>query len=224
MGSVSVAECDNLEMTDETVATKNGIPSHSHSERGVSRNAVAVCMHQRSDIELGWSECNKYPEIDIFTGYSGILDVTGLGDNKQHIRFFNFFCEWYDSSYERAEGLFPWSILGQWNTVKVNEMRKFLAIIIQISICKRMQIRDSGQKNPVISCNFWPNIMNWEIHINTCTFHVNYSSLAIQKGNPDRNPLHKVRPLLEIVCIKYQNVYHQENFTVDEGMCKFKGQ
>lgn len=49
-------------------------------------------------------------------------------------------------------------------------------------------------------------------------FHINDNSLAIQKGNVSHDPLHKVRPLLESVCIKCQNAYHpQENLTIDEG-------
>lgn len=229
-------------MTDETVATENGTPSHTHSERGVSRNAVAVRRHQRrSDVELGWSECDKYPEIDVFTGYSGISDVTELDDNSDISDFFNFFMndlihhmkeqtnlyarQKIRKARARAEGLSPRSILGQWKTVTVNEMRKFLAIIIHMSISERMQIRDHWSKNPVISCNFCPNVMNRDRFTSILAlFHVNDNSLAIQKGNPGHDPLHKVRPLLESIRIKCQNAYHpQENITVDEGMCKFRG-
>lgn len=64
-----------------------------------------------------------------------------------------------------------------------------------------------------------------QIHINTHTFHINDNSLAIQNGNLGHDPLHKLRPLLESIDIKCQNVYYpQENITVDEGMCKFRGQ
>lgn len=77
-----------------TITTKIGTPSHTYSQRGVLRNAAALFRHQRrSDIELGWSECDKYPEIYIFIGYSGISDVTELDDNSDISDFYNFFHE-----------------------------------------------------------------------------------------------------------------------------------
>lgn len=89
--NASVAESKYLETTDETITTETATLSHIHSIRCISRDFVTVCRCLRSDIKLGWSAVDNYSEIDVFTGYSGISDITELNDDSDILDFFNCF-------------------------------------------------------------------------------------------------------------------------------------
>ena len=54
----------------------------AESEDFVGGGVVCRCQ-RRSDTELGWSKFDHYPEIDVFTAYSGMSDITELdGDSN----------------------------------------------------------------------------------------------------------------------------------------------
>jgi hypothetical protein len=54
--------------------------------------------------------------------------------------------------------------------------------------------------------------------------HVNTNETCIPRGQPGYDPMLKLQPILNALTTKFQNVYTpEENLTVDEAICAFRG-
>ena len=70
--------------------------------------------------------------------------------------------------------------------------------------------------------NTFPRNRFWAILWN---LHFNDNSLAVPRGDPNFDKLHKVRPLIDTLTMKFLTLYnpHREN-SIDEAMVLYKGQ
>ena len=54
--------------------------------------------------------------------------------------------------------------------------------------------------------------------------HLNNNETRAPRGQPEYDALHKVKPILDELTSKFQNIYtSEENLTIDEGICAFHG-
>jgi hypothetical protein len=52
--------------------------------------------------------------------------------------------------------------------------------------------------------------------------YVNNNETCIPRGQPGYDPMHKVKPILNALTTRFQNVYNpEENLTTDEAICAF---
>ncbi|XP_046986051.1 piggyBac transposable element-derived protein 4-like [Schistocerca americana] len=119
----------------------------------------------------------------------------------------------------------PNSRFKQWRTLTIAETKTFLAIILHKSIIERPSMASHWCSDPVVSCNFCPNVMPRDRFLNIFSmFHINDNSKQKKKGEIDFDALHKVRPLLDDLVRNFKDSYQPgEALTIDEGMCPFRG-
>ncbi|XP_046398107.1 piggyBac transposable element-derived protein 4-like [Ischnura elegans] len=117
----------------------------------------------------------------------------------------------------------PNSRLLKWKTLTLGDVRKFLAIILHMSISERPSLANHWSTDPVISCNFCPSGMSRDRFLSIlANFHLNDNTSAKKKGEAGFDPLHKVRPMFELLRSRFQCAYQPvEDVTIDEGMCAF---
>lgn len=192
--------------------------------------------------EEDWTENDiAFPNISVFCGNSGISNITNLDEDSSVSDFFSYFIDSellklfkeQTNLYARQrliklrslEKLGPTCRMSEWKTVTISEIKKFFAIIFHMSIDQKPQIKDHWSKNPVVSCNFCPNVMGRNRFLLILSnFHINDNSAAPKKGQPEYDPLYKLRPLMNTLSARFQKAYQPaENITIDEGMCKFRG-
>ncbi|XP_075213607.1 uncharacterized protein LOC142319815 [Lycorma delicatula] len=142
--------------------------NYSEESEVEEQNRISV----RSDD--GWATTDKVPDIDIFCGDVGITDVLQLDNDSSVLDFFQYYI---DSDLlhhfkqqinllaqqklrelKASEKLTPGCRMNKWKTVSIAEIRKYLVIILHMSIDKKLpQIYDHWSKNPVVSSNYCPN-------------------------------------------------------------------
>lgn len=218
------------------------------AERGIPRKNITFSKHAREKnsgtlpiSEDDWTEVDMFPTIDVFCGNSGITDIPNLDEDSSVSDFFSYFIDsdllklfkQQTNLYARQKliklrslgKLSPTTRMSEWKPVTVGEIKKFLAIIFHMSIDQKPQIQDHWSKNPVVSCNFCPNLMGRNRFLLIMSnFHLNDNSYIPRKGQPGYDPLYKLRPLLDILCVRFQQAYQPaEDITIDEGMCKYRG-
>lgn len=195
----------------------------------------------RSDSQDGWTEKDSSPRVNTFTGANGVNPETHL---DQHCSPLDFFAHFIDKDlvnlmkeqtnlYARQRirhkrnfnQISPKSRLANWKTVSQGEIKKFLSIIIHMSVSERSDMKDHWGTSPVVSCNFCPNVMSRDRFLSLlANFHLSDNLLMKKKGEPGYDPLHKVRPLLEMLREKCKSSYQvAEDITIDEGMCAYRG-
>ncbi|XP_023234619.1 piggyBac transposable element-derived protein 4-like [Centruroides sculpturatus] len=93
-----------------------------------------------------------------------------------------------------------------------------------MSINEKSDLISHWSEDPVISCNFCPNIMSKDRFLNIlCMFHLNDNSKQKKKGEEGFDALYKVRPLMDNIINKFQKTYYpEEALTIDEGMYPFR--
>jgi hypothetical protein len=53
-------------------------------------------------------------------------------------------------------------------------------------------------------------------------FHLNNNNAKAAKGQPGYDPLFKIRPVIDTLITKFQDVYTlEEQMTIDEAICPF---
>lgn len=202
--------------------------------------------NKRKDLEKQWSSTDAVPNIPSFSGYHGTRRGTKLHSSKSS-ELIDFFQEFIDDDlidemkeqtnlYARlriakikkssATGdLSRQSRLRNWKMVTKNEIRKFLAVIIHMSISERSRIVDHWSRDAVISCAFCPQLLSKNRFLAIlANFHVADNRQYIERGKPGHDPLYKARPVIETLRKRFQRAYEVgEAITIDEGMCAFLG-
>lgn len=96
--------------------------------------------------------------------------------------------------------------MSNWKTVTLADLKKFSAIICHMSINQKPKIADHWSQDPVVSCNFCPNLMSRDMLIMfmliMSNFHLNDNRLAKKKGEPGYDDLPRVRPLLDTLRLR----------------------
>lgn len=117
------------------------------------------------------------------------------------------------------------SLWGKWVAVKLQEMYFFLAIVLHMCVVKKPCISDYWSTDVFLQTSFAPKLMSRD-RFRSIFFmlHVNDNSTYISRNQPNHDPLHKIRPIYDLIrqkCI--ESFYPNQNLTVDEGMCPFRG-
>ena len=112
-----------------------------------------------------------------------------------------------------------------WSIITVDEVNKFFAIIIHMSLVKKPAIRDYFSTNPVLYSSFPSQIgMGRDRFLSIPRyFHINGNSTYIPRNQPNHDPLHKVRPFVNLLNQKFKELYSPSpDLTLDEAMIPFR--
>ncbi|XP_049962750.1 piggyBac transposable element-derived protein 4-like [Schistocerca serialis cubense] len=210
-----------------------------NSERRPRQRGSPARYHTGSTEE--WADIDCFPSIDIFSGDHGVTNLCGLDADSSVLDFFSYFVD-RDllAHYKEQTNLYARQKLRQltsggqltpacrmfgWTGVTLVEVKKFLAIIFHMSISQKPFIGDHWSQDPCLSCNYCPNLLTRNRFLQIMSnFHLNDNSLEIKRGEPGYDPLHEVHPLVETICLQFQQAYLPDHdIMVDEGMCKYRG-
>ncbi|XP_046400221.1 piggyBac transposable element-derived protein 4-like [Ischnura elegans] len=230
--SSSTSDCE----TEAAAMNQRGLRGRRGRPRGRGGRRIMADAQ-----DGGWSEIDHVPNINVFTGMSGMVEETGLDKTTPLADFFSYFFDddiikiikEQSNLYARQilqkkrslNQISPNSRLLKWKTVTLGDVRKFLAIILHMSISERPSLANHWSTDPVISCNFCPSVMSRDRFLSIlANFHLNDNTSAKKKGEAGFDPLHKVRPMFELLRSRFQCAYQPaEDVTIDEGMCAFRG-
>lgn len=113
-----------------------------------------------------------------------------------------------------------------WSIVTIDEVKRFFAITIHMSLVKKPALRDYFSTDPVLYASFPSQIgMSRDRFLSILRYiHVNDNSTYIPRDQPNHDPLHKVRPMVDLLNQKFRELYTpSENLTLDEAMIPFRG-
>ena len=96
--------------------------------------------------------------------------------------------------------LSPRSQFSTWKPVSLQEMTRVLAILSHMGIVKKPPIVDYWSTHPVLQTCFASKLMKRErFRAILSFFHLNDNTTYVPRQRPDHDPLHKLRPLFELL-------------------------
>lgn len=112
----------------------------------------------------------------------------------------------------------------KWQATSPNEMKKYVALQIAMGICSKPEIAEYWDKFWLTNVRFGKVMSRNRFELLSSFIHFNDNSSQIPRGQPGYDPLHKVRPLLDITDPLYLAAYApKRELAIDESMIKFKG-
>ncbi|XP_062325519.1 piggyBac transposable element-derived protein 4-like [Osmerus eperlanus] len=118
----------------------------------------------------------------------------------------------------------------QWTDVDVEEMHKYMGLLMYTALVTLPSIQDYWKKNHILSVPFPAKVMprdrfrsiSWSIHLSDPEEDVRNDQL---KGTPQHDKLFRVKPLMDDIRTACQAYYHpKKELSVDERMVATKAQ
>ena len=116
------------------------------------------------------------------------------------------------------------TVFTRWKDVTINNLRNFFACCIHMGTVKRPRMSDYWSRHPTLHASFCSSLMPRNKFMDILTFlHVNNNTTWIPNGQPDHDPIHKIRPLVNHLHKSFSEVYVPDrDICVDKAMCPFK--
>ena len=157
---------------------------------------------------------SNFPLKAPFTGTPGLQLPANFEAMPTPLDFYHFFIthdlvksfkvktNWYattECTKMRAQGnLSPRSVYNTWKAVIMDEMTKFLSILIRTGLVKKPQLDDYWSTHPVLSPTFASCLQKWSRFKAILAFsHLNDNTHFVPHGQPDHNPLYKLHPFFD---------------------------
>jgi len=116
------------------------------------------------------------------------------------------------------------SVSALWNAPSLQEIKKFFAIIIHMSVLGKSSLRDYWSSRPIIHTPYAASLgMSRDRFLALLTmFHLNNNNAKVARGQPGYDPLFKIWPVIDTLITKFQDAYTlEEQLTIDEAICPF---
>lgn len=113
-----------------------------------------------------------------------------------------------------------------WSIVTLDEIRQFFAIMLHMSLVQKPAMRDYFSHDPVLYNTFTKHVgMSRDRFLSIMKYlHVNDNAGFIPRDQPNHDPLHKVRPMVDLLNRRFKELYTPSaNLTIDEAMIPFRG-
>ena len=210
--------------------------------RGRKRTRRALPKRKDTDFELGWREKIQMVQKPAFSGVPGINKKFTITEDSSPWDIFQLFFspEMFEHmqketnryakqqiNKKKQEGLLPpKSVFARWNKISLQEIKKFFAIIIHMSLLRKSSLRDYWTSRPIIHTQYASSVgMSRDRFLALLTmFHLNNNDAKAARGQPAYDPLFKIRPVIDTLITKFQDVYTpEEQMTIDEAICPFRG-
>ncbi|XP_047111958.1 piggyBac transposable element-derived protein 4-like [Schistocerca piceifrons] len=130
-----------------------------------------------------------------------------------------------ENSSSEIDGNYNGSLWANWSAVKLHEMYQFFGIIIHMCLVHKPNITDYWSNDLMLDSSLPAKIMKRD-RLRSIYFmlHVNNNDNYVRRGQPNHDPIHKIRPFFDNFVLKSKNSFSPgENLTVDEGLCPFRG-
>ena len=211
-------------------------------DRCRKRTRTALPKRAVTDFALGWKEKIQMVQKPAFSGVPGINKNCNITQNSSPWDIFEIFFSpeifklmqketnryaTQQINKKKQEGpLTPKSVFAQWHKVSSQEIKKFFAIIIHMSLLRKSSLRDYWSLRPIIHTPYASSVaMSRDRFLALLTmFHLNNNDARAARGQPGFDPLFKIRPVIDTLITKFQDTYTpEEQMTIDEAICPFRG-
>ncbi|KAF2350764.1 PiggyBac transposable element-derived protein [Trinorchestia longiramus] len=209
------------EEADDLLDDENFDDSTNSVAPAMQPNWKLVATSTRSFPFTGKEEMCLQPTIDPENGKPKPIDLFNLfisDDVVNHI-----VCETnrYASRCIANATITRTSVLKYWKDTTPAELRKFIGLLIYMGLVPKPQISLYWSKRALYEERFAPQVMSrdrFQILLRSVYFNNNAGALSQQ------DKLHKVRPLVDMMCSKYQEAYKPgPDLVIDESMIAFRG-
>jgi len=136
----------------------------------------------------------------------------------------NRYAEQQINKSKQEGSLSPKSVFALCNTVSLQEIKKFFAIIIHMSVLRKSSLRDYWSLQPIIHTPYAASVgMSQDRFLALLTmFHLNNNDAKAARGQPGYDPLFKIQPVIDTLITKFQDIYTpEEQLTINEAICPF---
>ena len=210
--------------------------------RGRKRTRRALPKRKDTDFELGWKEQIQMVQKPAFSGVPGINKKFNITEDSSPWDIFEIFfsTEMFkliqketnryatqQINKKKQQGpLKPKSVFAQWNTVSLQEIKRFFSIIIHMSVLRMTSLRDYWSLHLIIHTSYAASVgMSRDRFLALLTMlHLNNNNAKAARGQPGYDTLSKIRPIIDTLMTKFQEVYApEEQLTIDEAICPFRG-
>lgn len=191
-----------------------------------------------SDIQTGWRRQNTDPEAFAFSGSAGLSIDIDIDSLEKPIDYFYLFLNKTDfdmwatetNNYARqviaSRGVLPQhSRLHKWHETTGEEITQWLGLFITTGLVQKPLLEDYWSTDSVIWTPFFSSTMPRDRFLNILSFfHLNNNENYIRRGEPNFDPLFKVRPLYDVANTKFLECFTpNQHIAIDEGMVPWKG-
>lgn len=116
-------------------------------------------------------------------------------------------------------------ILQNWKPVTIKEMKGTLLILIHMGVVRKSSINDYWSTELFIATPFAGTILSRDrFKAILSMLHFSDNSTYIPVGQPNHDPLHKVRPIFEHLQREFEQAYvPHKNIAIDEAICAWRG-
>ena len=107
----------------------------------------------------------------------------------------------------------------EWKPVTYREIQIFHGIILWNGLLSNKDLNDNWSSNVIFQTNHGKYMSNNRFHLINSFLHLNNN-----ENNHNKDPLHKLRPLITMLNSSFENFYgYDEKLCIDECMIKFNG-
>jgi hypothetical protein len=169
----------------------------------------------------GKEEMCLQPTIDPENGKAKPIDLFNLFISDDVINHIVFETNRYASQCIANTTITRTSALKNWKDTTSAELRKFIGLLIYMGLVPKPQILLYWSKSALYEERFAPQVMSRDRFQMLLRFiHFNDNGEALSQ----KDKLHKVRPLVDMMCSKYQEVYKPgPDLVIAESMIAFRG-
>ncbi|XP_039301196.1 piggyBac transposable element-derived protein 4-like, partial [Nilaparvata lugens] len=232
---------DHDDDDDEEEAARVIRPTTSNSSRPTTSGNLRKRTRFDADLrqDEGWNSDDNLPDLPVFEEISGVradldetsteFDCFSLFFSKEVMKNIKVETNRYAGctiiKLRRQNQLKEHSLWNKWHCVTVEEMYSFFSIILHMCIVRKPSIDDSWVTDPFVSTPFPSSIMSRDRFKSILSMlHVNNNEKYIPRGQPNHDPIFKLRPLFDHLRQSFSRAFAPNcNLTVDEGMCGFRG-
>lgn len=128
-------------------------------------------------------------------------------------------------SIPRRDKTKPQSRFHKWTDVNIDDMKRFLAMVIAMGMVQHQDIQDYWSKDEMLSTPFFGKTMTKNRFLLILSlFHLNNNDNNVARGQDGHDPIFKVRRVYDHLRMKFEEVYSPgENIAIDEGMIACRG-
>ena len=115
--------------------------------------------------------------------------------------------------------------MNSWYDTSPQEMKKFVGLTFLMGLIEKPQICNYWSTDPLIATPSFAEAMPRDRFYNLLSFlHINDNEQAVPRGDPNFDPLYKVKPIYDVVSSRFRSVYRPtQHVCIDEAMVPWKG-
>lgn len=215
-----------VELEDGTVIFPAGEPEETDEEENILpeenlENQTNELKKMCSNVSWRKQHLILNDDVSAFRGNTSLPHA--LSDLQTPFEFFKYFFD--DSLFQKiADESNLYSVQkdpGKPAMLSVVDIKKYLGICIYMSLVHISNVRDYWSSNlgfPQIK----DTMSQKHFEFIRKNLHFNDNNKIVGREEPDHDRLHKLRPIVDALCSKFQSVPLVESLSVDEQLCATK--